>query len=420
VQPPEGPAAHVVERVFREEYGRILATLIRIFGDFDLAEDALQEAFIAAVEHWQAGIPDNAAAWLTTAARHKALSRLRREHTQTKLRGQVTQELEAGTLMEPDEPDLLRLIFTCCHPALNQEAQVALTLRTLGGLTTAEVARAFLQSEPAVAQRLVRAKHKIRQAHIPYRVPPDHLMPERLASVLAVVYLIFNEGYVATAGDSLIRRDLCAEAIRLGRLLVTLMPDEPEVYALLALMLLHDSRRDARTQDGELVVLEEQDRSLWDRAAIDEGLAVLDRSIRLKANRPAGVYQLQAAISALHAQAESPQATDWTEIADLYGALLRIHDTPVVRLNRGVALAMAKGPDAGLRLIADVDADLAEFHPLHAARADLLRRAGRGAEAAAAYDRAIALCANAVERRYLQRRLAEVRYELPWRRHTRE
>ncbi|HEV8635426.1 MAG TPA: RNA polymerase sigma factor [Chloroflexota bacterium] len=409
MQPPEGPAAHAVERVFREEYGRILATLIRVFGDFDLAEDALQEALIAAVEHWTTeGNPDNPAAWLTTAARNKALSRLRREHTQSKLRDRVTHELEAGTLMEPAEPDLLRLIFTCCHPALNQEAQVALTLRTLGGLTTAEVARAFLQSEPTVAQRLVRAKHKIRQAHIPYRVPPDHLMPERLASVLAVVYLVFNEGYVATAGDSLIRRDLCAEAIRLGRLLRSLMPDEADVYALLALMLLHDSRRDARTQDGELVVLDEQDRSLWDRAAIDEGLALLDRSIRLKANRPAGAYQLQAAISALHAQAASPQATDWTEIADLYGALLRMHDTPVVRLNRAVALAMAQGPDAGLRLIEGVDADLAGYHPLHAARADLLRRAGRRAEAAAAYDRAIALCANAVERRYLQRRLAEV------------
>src|SRR5215813_1730539 len=304
MQPVAEPTAQTVEHVFRQEYGRILATLIRVFGDFDVAEDALQEAFIAAVEHWQrAGIPDNAAAWLTTTARNKGLSRLRRGRTQSKLRDQVKLELEGPALVAPDEPDLLRLIFTCCHPALNQEAQVALTLRTVGGLTTPEVARAFLQSEPTIAQRLVRAKHKIREAHIPYRVPPDHLMPERLASVLAVVYLIFNEGYVATAGDSLIRRDLCAEAIRVERLLVTLMPDEPDVYALLALMLLHDSRRTARTRDGELVVLEEQDRSMWDRAAIDEGLALLERSIRLKANRPAGVYQLQAAISALHAQA---------------------------------------------------------------------------------------------------------------------
>jgi RNA polymerase sigma-70 factor (ECF subfamily) len=409
VQLPEGPTVPAVERVFREEYGRVLATLIRVFGDFDLAEDALQEAFIAAADHWpRAGIPENPAAWLTTTAHNKGVSRLRHERSQSRLRDRVKRELETGTPMEPHGPDLLRLIFTCCHPALNQETQVALTLRTVGGLSTAEVARAFLQSEPTVAQRLVRAKHKIREAHIPYRVPPDHLMPERLASVLAVVYLVFNEGYVATAGDSLIRRDLCAEAIRLGRLLANLMPDEPDVHALLAVMLLHDSRRDARTRDGELVVLEEQDRSLWDRAAIEEGLALLDRSIRLEANRPAGAYQLQAAISALHAQAASPEATDWAEIADLYGALLRVHDTPVVRLNRAVAVAMAEGPDAGLRLVDALDADLAGFHPLHAARADLLRRACRRAEAAAAYDRAIALCANAVERRYLRRRLAEI------------
>ena len=405
----EEPTAQAVERVFRQEYGRILATLIRVFGDFDVAEDALQEAFIAAVGHWQsAGIPDNAAAWLTTTARNKGVSRLRRERTQSKLRDQVKLELEVPTVMAPDEPDLLRLIFTCCHPALNQEAQVALTLRTVGGLTTAEVARAFLQSEPTVAQRLVRAKNKIRQAHIPYRVPPDHLLPERLASVLAVIYLVFNEGYVATTGDGLIRRGLCTEAIRLGRVLLGLMPDEADVHALLALMLLHDSRRDARMREGELVLLEEQDRSLWDRAAIQEGTALLERSIRLEANRPVGVYQLQAAIAALHAHADSGAATDWSEIADLYTALLRIYDTPVVRLNRAVAVAMADGPDVGLRLIDDVAVQLDGFHPLHAARADLLRRVGRRAEAATAYARAIALCTNVVERRYLTRRLAEV------------
>jgi len=403
------PVEQAVERVFRESYGRILATLIGILGDFDLAEDALQEALIAAAEHWAAGeLPDNPAGWVATTARRRALDRLRREAVQGRLRDQLEREQAAGAVTAPADADLLRLIFTCCHPALNQEVRVALTLRTVGGLSTAEIARAFLIAEPAVQQRLVRAKRKIREAHIPYRVPPDHLLPERLDSVLAVVYLSFNEGYIATEGDSLIRHDLCAEAIRLGRLLANLMPDEPDVYALLALMLLHDSRRDARTLDGEVVVLEEQDRSRWSRGEIAEGLAALDRSVRVGVGRDPSTYQIQAAIAGEHARAASPSHTDWPRIASLYGALLRVQDTPVVRLNRAAAIAMADGPDAGLGLLASLESELAAFHPFHAARADLLQRLGRYPEAAIAYEHAIALCSNAVECRFLARRLREV------------
>ncbi len=407
--------AEVLEAIYRDESPRVLATLIRLLGDFDLAEEALHDAFAIAMHQWpRDGVPDNPRAWLVSTGRFKAIDALRRRSRFDSSQTDLADQLEAGTGDPADldersvEDDHLRLIFTCCHPALAHDAQVALTLRTVCGLTTEEIAHAFLSAVPTVAQRIVRAKAKIRAAAIPYEVPARSDLPERLESVLRVIYLVFNEGYAASTGESLTRRDLTGEAIRLGRLLVQLLPEESEARGLTALMLLQDSRREARSSPkGDLILLEDQDRSLWDRACIAEGTAMVERAL---ATRRFGSYTLQAAIAAVHAEAPDPDSTDWVQIIGLYDVLLRLEPSPVVELNRAVAVAMRDGPAAGLALVDGILArgDLADYQPAHAARAELCRRLGRKRQARDAFQRALALTGQAPQRRFIERRLAEL------------
>jgi RNA polymerase sigma-70 factor (ECF subfamily) len=404
----EKPIPETVESLYRTESRRVFATLVRLLGDFDIAEEALHEAFRAALEQWpREGVPANPRAWLVSAGRFKAIDGLRRGARFDALDPDAIENLPAPEQAEPQpiEDDRLRLVFTCCHPALAPDAQIALTLREVCGLATEAIAQAFLTATPALAQRIVRAKAKIRTAKIPYQVPSPQELPQRLGAVLRVIYLVFNEGYAASSGATLTRHDLSGEAIRLGRLLVELLP-EPETMGLLALMLLHESRRAARSDaNGDLILLEDQDRGLWDRQLIAEGTALVERAF---ATRRIGPYLLQAAISAIHAQSPSAAATDWVEIVGLYDLLLRVEPSPVVELNRAVAVAMRDGPEAGLALIEALLArgELRDYRLAHAARADLCRRLGRKAEARAAYQRALALTRQAPERRFLERRLA--------------
>jgi RNA polymerase sigma-70 factor (ECF subfamily) len=416
----EDVAAHVRDRVdaiYRSDSRRVLATLIRLLGDFDLAEEALHDAFAAAVERWaEDGIPANPRGWLISTGRFKAIDRLRRSSRFESTDGSVLDRLEASETSENDddgvEDDRLRLVFTCCHPALSPDAQIALTLREVCGLTTEEVAHAFLTPPPTLAQRIVRAKGKIRDARIPYEIPSRSDLPARLDSVLHVIYLVFNEGYLASSGPSLTRADLSGEAIRLGRLLVELLP-EPEAMGLLALMLLHEARRASRTTpDGEMILLEDQDRSLWDREQIDEGVELVERAL---ASHRFGPYTLQAAIAAVHAEASAPAATDWAQIVGLYDVLLRTDPSPVIELNRAAAIAMRDGPEAGLALIDAilVRGDLTDYHLAHAARGDLCRRLGRTREAVIAYERALELAAQSPAQRFIMRRIEELRLTSP-------